>query len=242
MGGRAAALGIGRRQRTEAVPDQDWDEYCARWSSLHGGFDPRRAPLLVRIWQRLAFVLARGLARLGVSPSAVTTVGLVCALAVPAVVPPRGWFVFLAAGLVIVSALADSVDSGVAVVSGRTTGRGAFYDSVADRCSEIAWLVALWLLGAPGPLVVACGGVALMHEYVRARAALAGMPGVPSLAVAERPTRVLTVVGAIVLGAAGAVVSDRLAAGIVTVALAVWLVLGLLGGARLLAAIRAGLR
>ena len=61
------------------------------------------------------------------------------------------------AALVIVSAFADSADSGVAVLCGASTGRGSFYDSVADRCSEIAWLVALWLLGAPGLLVVACG-------------------------------------------------------------------------------------
>lgn len=224
------------------MPGLSWDDYCARWTSLHGGFDPRRAPRLVRLWQRLAFVVSAGLARLGVSPTAVTVAGLVCSLAVPVVVLPGDWWVLFAAGLAIVSALADSVDSGVAVIAGRTTGLGSFADAMADRCGEIAWLVALWLLGAPGPLVVACGAIALLHEYARSRAALAGLPGVPSLAVAERPTRVLVAVGALVLGAGGGVVSARLAAGIVTVALSVWLVLGLLGGARLLAAIRAGLR
>jgi Phosphatidylglycerophosphate synthase len=224
------------------VPRLGWDEYCARWTSLHGGFDPRRAPLLVRIWQRLAFLVAGGLARLGVAPIAVTLVGLGCALAVPVIVLLSGWWVLLAAGLTLVSALADSVDSGVAVVSGRITGLGSFADAVADRLGEIAWLVALWLLGGPAPLAVACGAVALLHEYARSRAALAGMPGVPSLAIAERPTRVVVAVVALVLSAVAGIISARLAAGVVTVGLAVWLVLGLLGGARLVSAIRDDLR
>jgi CDP-diacylglycerol--glycerol-3-phosphate 3-phosphatidyltransferase len=192
----------------------------------------------VRLWQRLAFVVAGGLARLGVAPVAVTLVGLGCAFAVPVVVLLKGWWVLVAAALALASALADSVDSGVAVVSGRITGLGSFADAVADRLGEIAWLVALWLIGGPAALAVACGAVALLHEYARSRAALAGMPGVPSLAIAERPTRVVVAVLALVLSAVGGLVSARLAAGVVTVALAVWLVLGLLGGARLLSAIR----
>jgi len=158
------------------------------------------------------------------------------------VVLPGGVWVFVAAGLVVVSALADSADSGLALCTGRSTGLGSFYDAVADRCSELAWLVALWLLGAPGALVAACGGLALLHEYARSRAALAGMPGVGAVTVAERPTRVLAVVGAMLAGAAGGLINPRLASGVVTVALSVWLVLGLIGGARLLGAIRAALR
>jgi CDP-diacylglycerol--glycerol-3-phosphate 3-phosphatidyltransferase len=223
------------------VPRLGWDEYCARWTSLHGGFDPRRAPLLIRLWQRLAFVLACGVARLGVAPVVVTLVGLGGALAVPVVVLLKGWWVLVAALLALASALADSVDSGVAVVSGRITGLGSFADAVADRLSEIAWLVALWLVGGPAVLAVACGAVALLHEYARTRAALAGMPGVPSLAIAERPTRIVVAVVALVLSAVAGVVSARLAAGVATVALAVWLVLGLLGGARLVSAIRTDL-
>jgi CDP-diacylglycerol--glycerol-3-phosphate 3-phosphatidyltransferase len=224
------------------VPRLGWDEYCARWTSLHGGFDPRRAPLLVRVWQRFAFAVSRGLVLLGVGPTTVTLAGLVCSIVAPPVVLLRGWWVLLAAGLVFVSALADSADSGVAVISGRLTRFGSFADAMADRFGELAWLVALWLLGGPAPLVVACGAVALLHEYARSRAALSGMGGVPSLAVAERPTRVLIAVLALLLAAWGGIVSARLAAGIVTVALAVWLVLGVLGGARLIGAIRVGLR
>jgi CDP-diacylglycerol--glycerol-3-phosphate 3-phosphatidyltransferase len=177
-----------------------------------------------------------------VAPTTVTVVGLACSLSVPLTVLARGSWVFLGAALVVLAALADSTDSGVAVIAGRTTGLGSFYDSMADRCGEVAWLVALWLLGAPGPLAAACGALALLHEYARSRAALAGMPGVGRLTVAERPTRALVAVGAMLLGALCGIVSARLASGIVTVAVAVWLVLGLLGAARLLGSIRAALR
>ena len=196
----------------------------------------------VQLWQRLAFAVSRGLTRLRVAPSTVTTAGLCCSLLVPLAVLPGGAFVFLAAALVVLAALADSADSGVAVLSGRISGLGSFYDSVADRCSELAWLAALWLLGAHGALVAAVGALTLLHEYARARAALAGTPRISAGTVAERSTRVLAVVGAMLLGAVAGLVSARLAAGAVTVVLAVWLVLGLLGAARLLGAIRATLR
>ena len=55
----------------------------------------------------------------------------------------------------LLAAVADSVDGAVAVVTGRTTRLGYVYDSVADRLGEVAWLLAFWLVGAPGGLVVA---------------------------------------------------------------------------------------
>jgi phosphatidylglycerophosphate synthase len=166
---------------------------------------------------------------------------LLCSLAVPLAVLPRGWWLFVGAGLVVLSALADSSDGAVAILTGRTSGLGSFYDSLADRLSEAAWLFALWWLGTPGILVVATGGLAWLHEYARARAALSGMPGVGAVTVAERPTRALLVVAALVLGAATWGISARLSAGLITVVVAVWLVLGLLGSAKLLGAIRRAL-
>jgi CDP-diacylglycerol--glycerol-3-phosphate 3-phosphatidyltransferase len=76
--------------------------------------------------------------------------------------------------------------AGVAIITGRISGMGAFYDSIADRISEAAWLLALWLLGTPAVLVLAAGGLAWLHEYARARAALSGMPGIGAVTVAER--------------------------------------------------------
>jgi phosphatidylglycerophosphate synthase len=208
---------------------------------LHGGFDVGGSQVVVSGWMRLSYATGRLLARLRLSPSTVTAVGLVLSLAVPLVVLPRGVWLFAAAGLVFLSALADSSDGAVAIMTGRTSGIGSFYDSLADRMSEAAWLLALWLLGAPGLLVAACGGLAWLHEYARARAALAGMPGVGAVTVAERPTRVLLVIAALVAGGLVWFVSPRLTPGLITVIVSVWLVLGLLGASRLLTAIRASL-
>jgi len=60
-------------------------------------------------------------------------------------------------------------------------------DAVADRLTEAAYGVALWLAGAPGLLAGGAVGVGWLHEYVRERAAA----GVLAVTVAERPTRVL---------------------------------------------------
>jgi CDP-diacylglycerol--glycerol-3-phosphate 3-phosphatidyltransferase len=172
----------------------------------------------------------------------VTVAGVVCSLAVPLVVLPRGWWLLAGAALVVVSAVADSADGGVAILNGRTSRLGSFFDSMADRVSEAAWLVALYILGAPGVLVVACGALAWLHEYARARAALSGMPGLGAVTVAERPVRVIIVAIALALGGVLWEVSTRLAPGIITVALGVWLGLGVLGGTRLLGAIHSALR
>jgi len=169
-------------------------------------------------------------------------VGLVLSAAVPVVVLLGDWWLFVAAALVLASAVADSADGAVAVLTSRTTRLGAFTDAVADRLSEAAWLLALWLAGVPGILVAVCLALCYLHEYARARAAAAGMVGVGVVSVAERPVRVILTVVALVLGGAASPVSARLAAGVMTIVVAVWVLLGLLGGARLLTAIRAGLR
>jgi phosphatidylglycerophosphate synthase len=219
-----------------------WNEYSARWAALHGGVDPREASAPTRIWLRLAYVIGRGLAAVGLSPDSITVLGLLTSTAVPVVALFGGWWLFAAAGLVLLSALADSADGAVAVITSRSTRWGAFSDALADRLSEAAWLIALWLLGVPGLLVVGCGALAWLHEYARARAAAAGMTGVGVISVAERPTRVILVVTALMVGGATWFVSARLAAGAMTIVVAIWVLLGLLGGARLFGAIRADLR
>ena len=218
-----------------------WDEYSARWTSLHGGVDPRRSSAFVGGWLRIGYTTGRALAGVGVSPVGVTAIGFVLGLAVPFVVLPGGVWLFAAAALVFLSALADSADGAVAIITGNTTRIGAFYDAMADRVTEGAWLVALWLLGVPGVLVALCAGLVYLHEYARARAALSGMPGVGAVTVAERPTRVLMVIVALVIGGALWPINDRLTPGFITVVVGVWAGLGLLGLTRLLGAIRISL-
>ncbi|MGH3679863.1 MAG: CDP-alcohol phosphatidyltransferase family protein, partial [Natronosporangium sp.] len=63
----------------------DWDGFVAGWAARDGGYDPRRAPVLVRGWLRLGYEIARGLAAVRVRPAAVTGLGLVSSAGVPLV-------------------------------------------------------------------------------------------------------------------------------------------------------------
>jgi len=224
-----------------------WDDYAVAWSGLHGGFDPRRATPVVRGWVRLAYAIGSWLGRHRVGPMAVTTFGLLVCAAVPAVVllgrpgvplgspgvPLGSPAVPLAAALVLLAALADGLDGAVAVITGRTSRLGYVYDSVADRLGELAWLVAFWLAGAPGWLVVAAGAASWLQEYARARATAAGMSEIGVVTVAERPTRVLVAV----FGLLAAFVVPTL----ITVATVGWLTLALIAGTQLALAIRRAL-
>jgi CDP-diacylglycerol--glycerol-3-phosphate 3-phosphatidyltransferase len=226
----------GRRDRLS------WDAYAAGWAALHLGFDPRRSGLLVRGWLRLSYVVGRALARVRVRPGTVTLLGLLLSLAVPVAAVWRGAYFFAAAGLVLLAALADSTDGAVAVMSARASRLGAFDDGLADRVGEAAWLTALFLVGGHGAVVVACGAVSWLHEYVRASAGRAGMADIGVVTVNERPTRVIAVIAALTLGGLTWMANPRLVPGVVTVVLAVWLLLGVLALIRLIATVRTALR
>jgi phosphatidylglycerophosphate synthase len=196
----------------------------------------------VRGWLRLSYLTGRFLSRLGLRPGMVTMAGVVLSAAVPVAAIYRGPWLFAAAALVLLAALADSADGAVAVMTNRTSRLGAFDDSVADRITEAAWLLALWLVGAQGLLVAASGALAWLHEYIRARSIVAGMTGIGMVTTAERPTRVIVAFVALVVGGVAWFIDPKLTPGAVTVALAVWALLGLAGTTRLLTAVRATLR
>jgi CDP-diacylglycerol--glycerol-3-phosphate 3-phosphatidyltransferase len=179
----------------------DRESYLARWSETHGGYDPRRSRL-VGGYLRAVHALAGPVARRGTSPYALTLLGV--ALAVLAVLPASGgpgWLV-VAALLVAVSGLLDSLDGAVAVLRERATRIGFVVDSVADRVSDGANVAALWVAGADPRVAVAGGGLAFLAEYVRARAGQAGMVEVGVVTVGERPTRVVVTVAFLLAGAA----------------------------------------
>jgi CDP-diacylglycerol--glycerol-3-phosphate 3-phosphatidyltransferase len=210
-----------------------WEQYATAWSELHGGFDPATASPLIRGWVRLAYRGGSLLGRLRVGPGAVTAAGLLLCIAVPvaAVLRPGG---LLAGGvIVLLASVADGLDGAVAVVTGRVSRLGFVYDSVADRAGEAAWLAAFWVAGAPGWLVVAAGAVSWLHEYVRARAAAAGMAGIGTVTVGERPTRVAVATAGLVVAGAAGLVRDVWAAPVLTGAAAAWLALAVLGLAQL---------
>ncbi|GGM80562.1 CDP-alcohol phosphatidyltransferase family protein [Dactylosporangium sucinum] len=215
-------------------PSLDWDGYAERWSRSHGGYDPRTASPVVRGWLRLSFRIGSALIRAGVrSPNAVTAAGLLLAAAVPMTALGGRRAAVAGAVLVLLSAVADSVDGVLAVVTGRASRLGQVWDSAADRLSEAAWMTAFWLLGAPAWLAVGGTGLMWLHEYLRARATVAGMSGIGTVTVAERPTRVLLAIFGLL--AAAAVPAGATAALVVTA------VLGITGLVQLVIAVRKAL-
>ncbi len=116
--------------------------------------------------------MGRGLSRTGLSPNALTTLGLVFSLAATAVVatgrPVVGGWVLVAAGLM------DILDGAVARATERATPFGSFYDSVSDRISDglILGGLAWWLRDEPRlfVLVVVALVAAEVTSYVRAKA------------------------------------------------------------------------
>jgi CDP-diacylglycerol--glycerol-3-phosphate 3-phosphatidyltransferase len=241
-----AGRDLGRRPTVEPKVSNrlTWDEYAIKWARLHGGFDPRMATTSVRRWLRMSYVLGCVLARLHVPPTAVTVVGVLLCVCVPVAIvqaPPGPVGPLLAAGFVLLASVADSIDGAVAVVTGRTTRLGYVYDSLADRVGEVCWLAALWLVGAPGVLVVAAGALSWLHEYTRARSVSAGMKEIGTVTVGERPSRVsITVVGLLV-AALAELIMPELAAGTMTVATAIWVLLGFFGMVQLLSVVRRSL-
>ncbi|NMO53127.1 CDP-alcohol phosphatidyltransferase family protein [Actinoplanes sp. TBRC 11911] len=197
------------------------DEYAAAWSRLHGGYDLSRASPPVRVWVHTAYGMGNRLVAWRVGPSAVTTAGLIVSVLVPVAVLGSRWGLLLGVLLVLVAAVADGLDGAVAVISGRVSRFGYVYDSVADRVAELAWLVAFWLAGVPGWLVVAAGAVSWLQEYARARATAAGMTEIGVVTVAERPTRVLASLFGLL---SGFFVTWGLG-----LAVAIWALLGLVG-------------
>jgi phosphatidylglycerophosphate synthase len=204
------------------------DEYLDGWARLHGT-DPRSSAM-VRSWLAASYALARPLAAARVAPGALTALGVLLACAaVPAALAGGRW-PLLGAVVVAGSGLVDSLDGAVAVLSRRASARGALADALADRVSDVAYCVALWALGAPGWMACVAAGLALLHEYARARAAGAGLRDAGVITVAERPTRVIGAVAFLL--AAGAYPSSAAHWG--TAGAGFGIVLGAVGLAQLL--------
>ena len=108
-----------------------------------------------------------------------------------AVAAQGGRWPLAAAALVVLAGVLDGLDGAVALHTGRARPLGAVVDAVADRLGDLLLVATLAVLGAPPAWCVAAAALTMLHEYLRARAGAAGMPGVGALTVAERPTRLV---------------------------------------------------
>jgi CDP-diacylglycerol---glycerol-3-phosphate 3-phosphatidyltransferase len=134
------------------------------------------------------------LARLGLTPNAITAIGLVLNVIVAAIIASGN----LAAGgvLLLVASGFDMLDGAVARASGTITKFGGFLDSTIDRYSEVIVFAGLlvYLLGTEdyrigSLLVFAATTGSLLISYARARAEAAGYKA--AVGLLARPERVL---------------------------------------------------
>lgn len=114
------------------------------------------------------------LGKAGISPDFLTTMGLVFAVACAVAIGSGRLRLGLA--LLIASAVPDLLDGAVARAHGRTSSRGAFFDSVVDRVTDslilggIAWHLSVTEGGLTPMVAFALLAVSSLVPYERAKA------------------------------------------------------------------------
>jgi phosphatidylinositol phosphate synthase len=137
--------------------------------------------------------LGGALRRTGLSPDHLTALGLLLAF-------PTAWAIAsgrlgLGLALLIGSAVPDLLDGALAKASGRSSVRGAFFDSVCDRVTDtlvlggIAWYLLDRYHGHVALLPMAVLGASLLVSYERAKAESLGFEAKGGLM--ERAERVV---------------------------------------------------
>lgn len=144
--------------------------------------------------------MGRALSRVGMTPTAMTALGLALVL-VGSVMVAMGRLVSGAWVIALGSAL-DGLDGAVARASGKVTARGAFLDSAFDRIGEIAAFGAL-AFAMEGEarillLIVLAVGGAMLVPYMRARAEAEGLDGTGGLM--GRTERLILFCGGLIFG------------------------------------------
>ena len=151
-------------------------------------------PRRLQLWARsTAEGLATPLARAGVTPNTLTVVGFIFNLVTAGVLASG----HLSAGgvLLILSGLFDMLDGALARITSQQSSFGAFLDSLLDRYSEAAILLALiYVFTIRGNtavvlLVYAVAMGSILISYARARAEGLGLEA--KVGVAPRPERIL---------------------------------------------------
>ena len=123
--------------------------------------------------------IAGGLARIGVTPAAVTVIGLLVTIGGSALIA-TGYLI--AGGMTAAVGVAlDALDGPLARRLGTVSERGAFLDTMSDRFGEIAvWIgMSVYLRDEPRLLVLCIVALAcsLLVPYIRAKAEFAGLEG-----------------------------------------------------------------
>ncbi|MEE8375811.1 MAG: CDP-alcohol phosphatidyltransferase family protein [Acidimicrobiia bacterium] len=147
----------------------------SRGATFPAVIDMRIRPRITRFLEPMG----KALAAVGMTPTAMTVLGLVVVVAGAVVIAAGA--LRTGALIVLLGSLLDGLDGAVARASGKVTARGAFLDSAFDRFGEIAAFAGLGVVMAGDSrvmlLIVLAVGGALMVPYMRARAEAEGHDG-----------------------------------------------------------------
>ena len=157
------------------------NEFFLAWSKLHGD---AKVSGIVKGWLSISFTVSKALAKMRVTPNALTILGLVFGILLymnsNAIWAPL---------ILIISLICDGVDGSLAIITRQSSKWGALLDSVVDRLTEVFWVLALFSLGVDSKILITVLILALTQEYLRARAGGVGLKQVGVVTVAERPVR-----------------------------------------------------
>jgi CDP-diacylglycerol--glycerol-3-phosphate 3-phosphatidyltransferase len=150
----------------------------------------------------VARTVAVGIGRTGVTPNALTVIGLVLNVVVAAVL--AAGYLAVGGALLLAAGAFDMLDGALARSTGQMTKFGAFLDSTLDRYSELIVFGGLLLhfqasgLLVEATLVFAAAAGSVMVSYARARAEALGFNC--EVGWLPRPERILLLAAGLLLG------------------------------------------
>ena len=138
--------------------------------------------------------IGKAFASTGISANFWTVVGLGFAFSSAIVYGLHLQYSFLLGGiLLLVSGFFDIVDGQVARITGKTSKKGAFLDSIFDKIAEVAIFLGILIGGySEGYVVLLAITLSLLVSYTRARAESIGIQ-LQGIGIGERAERLLVI-------------------------------------------------
>jgi len=138
--------------------------------------------------------IGKGFASTGLSPNFWTSVGLAIALISAAVYGLGMEYGLIIGGvLLLISGFFDMVDGQVARITGKTSKKGSYLDSMFDKIAEVAIFLGILIGGYAEPyLVLLAITLSLLVSYARAKSDIINIK-LQGIGIGERAERLLVI-------------------------------------------------
>lgn len=138
--------------------------------------------------------IGRTFASTGLSPNFWTSIGLAFAIASSVVYGLAIEFGLIIGGaLLLISGFFDMVDGQVARVTGKTSKKGEYFDSMSDKIAEVAIFLGILIGGYAEPyLVFLAVTISLLVSYARAKSDAINVK-LQGVGIGERAERLLVI-------------------------------------------------